>query len=421
VAVTEHNDGGQINLASILNILWRRRLVVIGLPALGLVVGLLYGAFGTRRWSATATIRPGITAYAPDGSPWRQWQLKDISTWYDKLLYRQELVRRLGLPRDARPVIAAEFISAGLTNLDGGEVVTLWTTATSPELAAALIDTSLAIFNAYAEADSISSQLALTRSGLQLQVQALHTQLLGLDQQRANLDLQLEAASADSLLVALTDRDLGFELDKLNLRRDYFDVRIRELAGEKPRLERHAAEVDSVLRTLGAGGKASEADIPTWVRRDAVLDGGDVVSGLVDVRLRLSRELARNVAMADSFTTSMRTTDVEIESRVLRREATVRSKIRDAARRIGELELKRGIELEIRQREIDGEIASRRVQMANLTPLQRVGHTQVSDKPVRPRGLRATMILVVLGAMGGVVLGFVWDYLWVNRREIFRS
>ena len=167
---TRTPDGG-FDLAAILNILWRRRLIVFGLPLLGLVVALAYGLFGTRRWEAVATIRPGITAYDPSGGPVRQWQLMDITRWFDKEMYRRELVQRLNLERDARPVIRTEFIAQGLTNLAGGEVITLWTTDTSPQGAAALLDTSLALFVEYAEADTVSSQLKLTRDGLKLQIQ----------------------------------------------------------------------------------------------------------------------------------------------------------------------------------------------------------------------------------------------------------
>ena len=39
------NQDQVFDLASILNILWRRRLIVLGLPALGLIVGLAYGVF----------------------------------------------------------------------------------------------------------------------------------------------------------------------------------------------------------------------------------------------------------------------------------------------------------------------------------------------------------------------------------------
>ena len=109
----------EFNLALVLNILWRRRLIVLGLPALGLLLGILYGIFGTRRWEATLTIRPGITAFDPSGGPHRQWQLKDITRWYEKQMFRRELVDRLDLGEGARPVIRAEFIAQGLQNLQG--------------------------------------------------------------------------------------------------------------------------------------------------------------------------------------------------------------------------------------------------------------------------------------------------------------
>ena len=126
-----------LTLASLLNILWRRRWLILLPPALGLVVGILYGLFGTRRWEAVATIRPGITAFSPEGGGFRQWQLKDITKFYENMLYRHDLVERLQLAPRARPVIKAEFVAQGLQNLQGGDVVTLSTTATSPALAAA--------------------------------------------------------------------------------------------------------------------------------------------------------------------------------------------------------------------------------------------------------------------------------------------
>jgi len=45
----------------------------------------------------------------------------------------------------------------------------------------------------------------------------------------------------------------------------------------------------------------------------------------------------------------------------------------------------------------------------------------VSDRPVRPRPLRAILILVLAGGAGGVCLAFIWDYVSAHRREIFRS
>jgi hypothetical protein len=412
-----------INLASILNILWRRRLIVIGLPALGLLVGVLYGIFGTRRWEATATIRPGITAFSPDGGAWRQWQLKDITRWYEKQLYRQELVERLGLPAGSRPVIRAEFIAQGLQNLQGGDVITLWTTATSPELAAAILDSSMAVFADYAEADTISSQLKLTRDGLQLQIQGLETQLLAVDKQEAAIGLRLESARAESMLVVAENQELALEVDKLDGRIAYFEHRLVDLAEEEPRLLADLTQLDHALRRVSSG-EAEEMDdeeLPSWVRRDAVLDGGDVLEALATAKLSVQEALADNRAWYDSLSWAAELSRLKKAQLEIQREVSIRAKIREVEGVIGDLVLERDYDLPSQRRDFETQITERLVKLGTIAPLQRVGDTVTSDDPVRPRPLRAILILVFLGIAGGLVLAFVWDYVAAHRQEIFRS
>lgn len=411
-----------ISLVTILNVLWRWRLIVLGLPALGLIVGLLYGAFGTRRWSATLTIRPGITAFDPTGGPHRQWQLKDITRWYDMMLYQQDLVEHLGLPAGARPVITAEFVAQGLQNLQGGDVITLWTTATSPELAAAILDTSVVLFSDYAEADSVSSQLKLTRDGLLLQIDGLQNQRLAIDKREAEIGLLLEQARAESLLVVAEDQTFGLELDRQKALTQYYESRLADLRESEPRLREDLAQIDEVLRSVGRDDDRSIAadELPNWVKRDAVLDRGDVLESLTFAKLELEKELNRNQSTQDTTAlgierSRLRTSQLEIE-----RETRIRARIREAASAIGSLELERDFDLPSRRQTIEHQISERRVKLDIISPVQRVGRTVVSDKPVRPRTLRATLILAFLGAVGGLVLAFVLDYVLTNREQIFR-
>ena len=411
------------DLASLLNILWRRRLIVLGLPALGLLLGVLYGIFGTRRWEATATIRPGITAFSPDGGPVRHWQLKDITRWYDQQLYRRGLVRRLGLDPGARPVIRAEFIAQGLQNLQGGDVITLWTTGTSPELAAAILDTSIALFEAYSEADTVSSQLKLTRDGLLLEVEGLQGRLEAVDRDDATIVLQLEKARADSALVVAEDLGMVLRMDGLDRHVEYCERRLVDLRDDEPRLVRDLDQVDLALRRLAAGASATgePADVPAWIRRDAVLDGGDVLEALTRAKLEVQHAVARNRALQDSMTFVAETKRLERARLEIDRETTIRARIRAAENTIGDLLLKRAYDIPHKRRDLRTQIHERHVRLGTLSPLQRVGETVVSDKPVRPRPLRAIAILVVLGGLAGVVLGFVWDFVWGHRREIFRD
>jgi len=396
-ATTPDNQG--FDLAVVLNILWRRRLIVAGLPLLGLLVGVAYGIFGTKRWEAVATVRPGITAFDPSGGPVRQWQLKDITRWYDQMLYRKEMVKRLGLPAAARPVIRTEFIAQGLTNLAGGDVITLWTTGTSPELAQAFIDTSLVLFNEYAESDTVSSQLKLTRDGLRLQMGELQNQLAAVDRKEAGLGLRLKAARAESLMVAEQTRELAVDLELLERKRAFCLERVSGLQSEAIRLGEDLDRLD------GALGQAS----------------GSALGDLSQARTQLQRSLARNHALTDSLGYEADVAALARTRLMHAQAAKVAAELREVERKIGELVLSRDLDLPTERRDLGFQIGARRGKLALLAPVQRVGGTLVSDDPVRPRGTRATAILVFLGILGGLVLAFVWDYVSGHRREIFRS
>ncbi len=409
-----------IDLAAVLNILWRRRVLVLALPLLGLVAGALYGIFGTRRWEAYATIRPGITAYDPSGGPVRQWQLKDITRWYEQELYRKPLVTRLGLPSDAHPMIKAEFIAQGLTNLSGGEVITLWTTATSPELAAAILDTSLAVFDEYAEADSVSSQIKMTRDGLEFQVRKIANKVLAIDKSQESLGQRLQAARAESVMVAGKTRELGIDLDLLRRKEDYCRGRITTLAEQRPRLEADLAQLDQVVRKVAAGAVLDTMAIPAWVRRDAVLDGGDILEGLARARLEIRSALAHNRAVSDSLGYAADQAAMEHSRLELKQVAAIKAQLREVQQKINDLVLEGKFDLPSQRKDLALQKDISLSKLSLLSPLQQVGNTIVSDKPVRPRPLRAILILVFLGLVGGCVLGFAWDYIALNRERIFR-
>jgi hypothetical protein len=415
--------GGDFDLASVLNILWRRRLLLLLPPLFGLLVGVLYGVLGTRRWEATATIRPGITAFDPSGGPVRQWQLKDITRWYEMKLYRKELNRRLGLPSESEPTIRAEFIAQGLQNLQGGDVITLWTTGTSPELAASLLDTSLTIFAEYAEADSVSSQIKLTRDGLLLQIRGLENQRAEVRRRAGALELELESARADSLQVVAQNEELILDRDKLDRRLEFLERRIADLQAAEPQITHDLTQLDHALRRLVAGDPEALAPdvVPEGVRRDAMLDGGSVLRDLTAAKLEVQAALAENRALQDSLALAREVVTIERQQLEIQRETEIRRKIRDVARRMGELELERDVTLEARRQEIVNLIDERRVKLQVIAPVQRVGDTVVSDDPVRPRPLRAIAILVFLGGAAGLVLAFGWDYLATHRQKIFRS
>jgi hypothetical protein len=410
-----------LTLASLLNILWRRRWLILLPPALGLVVGILYGLFGTRRWEAVATIRPGITAFSPEGGGFRQWQLKDITKFYENMLYRHDLVERLHLAPQARPVIKAEFVAQGLQNLQGGDVVTLSTTATSPALAAAILDTGIALFEDFAESDSVSSEMRLTRDGLRIQIAQKRAQLEALRAEEANLALKIAAAVADSAKIETEAREIELEIARNDAEVARYRDQLVVLQDQEPRLAADLADLTRALPPAESAARDSVVQdaVPGWVKRDAILDRSDLVQTIITGKIAIEKALWDNRRLQQKSEADVLRLKLDRQGLELQRGTTIAARRSSATMAIGTLRLELLYNLPVRRQEIGTEIREREVKLATLSPLQRVGRTMVSHDPVRPRPLRATLILVVLGSIGGLALGLVWDYVDRNRREIF--
>ena len=169
--------------------------------------------------------------------------------------------------------------------------------------------------------------------------------------------------------------------------------------------------------TDGEGAPAGE--VPDWVKRNAVLDRSDLLQTIVTGKIAVEKALWDNRALQQqSETEVMRLGYRTPAPGIAATDHHFRPAHRgDAADRqpapgttVSDSRERQEIETEIRERE---------VKLSTLAPLQRVGRTMVSNKPVRPRPLRATLILVFLGVIGGLALGLGWDYVDRNRREIF--
>jgi hypothetical protein len=414
---------GEVTLAGLLNVLWRQRVVALLLPLCGLVGGVVYVLVAPRMYEAKASIRPGITAYTPDGGPVREWRLKDITQWYDDLLYRQGVVERLGLRPRARPVIKADFIAQGLQNLQGGDVITLTTFARDPVLARHILDASIEIFAEYAVSDTVSSGVKLTRDGLQIRVQRLRNQIEALDREAKGLDLKLAAALAESLQIESEVGRIELQIDDRKLRRANFGRNVTSLQDQRERLTNNLAELDRAIAWLkdDKAETGSEAPIPAWLDRDAVLSGPDVLGTLIQTRARLEADLLANAVLADSLQTEIERTGIAIDELKLKKDRDVAARRLAAHEKIGDLRLEKQYGLPIKAAELRMQIREAEVQLAQLSPIEQIGRITVSEEPVRPRKLRAILILTVLGGLAGLVAAFAWDFVWKHRAEIFRS
>jgi len=69
---------------------------------------------------------------------------------------------------------------------------------------------------------------------------------------------------------------------------------------------------------------------------------------------------------------------------------------------------------------LQNDLSGEKVKLEILSPLEQVGRVTVSDKPVRPRKMRAATILTMLAFFCSLALVFILEYFRVNRAEITR-
>ena len=93
----------------------------------------------------------------------------------------------------------------------------------------------------------------------------------------------------------------------------------------------------------------------------------------------------------------------------------------DVHQKVANLEIRLDKELPHERAMLHNSLDRAGVDLEIISPLEQVGRITVSDKPVRPRKMRAATILTVLAFFGSLALVFVWEYFQVNREEITRS
>ncbi len=416
-----------IDFARILNVVWRRKAVVLALTLAGLVAGIVYGLVTTPLYSGTATIRPGITAFGDEGAPVREWRLKDITRWYQRRLYAPGVNEALGRPESAYPPdIRAEFIARGTQSLQGGNVVTLSTLAVSPEEATAILDASVAAFNAYAERDTLSNGLTLTRSGLEIQIAGLENRLREIDAKQDLADIEIERARQELREIDIDQQRFDLRRQRLEAGTRFRDSGLSSLEGEiatmRDGLDQVYASLDEMKQAAGAAPVDSLAVPATAVDRmllsELLRDDSDRIDKLLE-SLQVRGGYRQSLMMADTLRYQRELTGLDLEDLLLNRDLELTRKRFAAEMTIRELEVQRDQSLELEREGLRQEIRSRRTQLAMLSPLEKIGPTTSTQGPVRPRRLRAAALLTLFGLLGSLVAVFVLDYLIENRRRIF--
>lgn len=424
-------DHFEFTLPALLNIVFRGRWIIAVVTALGLIAGIGYGIVVKPLYIASVQVRPGIVAYTEQGSPLRGWMREDIVHFFNTSTYWQDMrndERFAGMK--AAPIVQATFVPSALQFMSGGDVITLKNLAVDPDLASRTLAKAMESFNRQGEADSLGSDLNLTRK-------RIHNTI-----ERIQQDIDLVASREEK--AALEIKKVEGELVMINYERQNLVLNLKTLADEnswrKRAAENTLAEVVLTRERLASAEKMLEVALAT---ESGSSSGGVDSSGTRDpvgevLKQTASREQAGRVGdllltvselssfiyegsvKADSLQARIMANEQEMERLKLVGELVLVQKEEDVRRTVNDLQISMEKDLPYERAQLKTDLEAENVKLEIISPLEQVGKITASDRPVRPRKLRAAAILTILAFFCGLGLVFVREYFLVNREVIMR-
>jgi capsular polysaccharide biosynthesis protein len=418
-----------ISLAAILNILWRHKAMIIVIVTAFAIGGVVFSLSRPEMYKAVATIRPGITSFDSEGEPMRDWRIKDIVRWFNQGMYSQGMRDSLGLGKeDFVPIIDAEFIPRGV-GIQGGDVVTLRMLHENPEFADRVLSLSIDLFNNFAESNSVSGSLSLARSQIKnrlalldndieevrtqialkdLEISNAEQQLRGLDYQRQQVDVLIEEQALKYTRQGEKSEILERSIESIDSSFTSIEEYLERLLAK----DRDAAESDSLLM---ARGLQELALLKADLSQDRTALAGDLLLGTMTLKNTIWQDKLNALTMRYN----KELLKMEDQRELLTRNMAIDSTLVFTTNKIKRLELARDRTLAQEMKAVEQTKVSMTSRLGVLTPLERIGHTIISDGPVYPKKRRMTMTAVMTGIFLALILAFVLEYFLVNRKEIF--
>ena len=420
-----------LSLSGFLNILWRRRLLILLFTALGGTAGIVYGLVVSPLYRASTTIQPGVTHYDIEGRPERQWRIRDVVQWYKRGDFNPGVARVMG-EDDTRflPIIRASFLPRGPQSR-GGNTITLITLHPDPEKARRILDASVQVFLEFAGSDTLYSDVHLQRVQTSSNVAREEALLRQTEGKIERVELAIEAAKLDKTAI---------EASVVLLR-----GRIREREAVRELVMATLAAYQNMIATAEAGVADMEADLARWAeasdaliaRRDSLIERSsdalalalytNSVNGLVSeintLRLGMFDQADRRLEWQNSvkqLSVDLGKAESELAGLSFEQEQTLPSKIFAAQQKIVDLELQRDFDIAQEQEGLIQDIRGTKARLAALSPLEQIGEPVATSRPVRPRKMRAFLILLGLGFASSIFLTVGLEYLSRNWREIAR-
>ena len=93
----------------------------------------------------------------------------------------------------------------------------------------------------------------------------------------------------------------------------------------------------------------------------------------------------------------------------------------DVGQKVSDLQISLDKDLPYEREQLKTDLEAETVKLEIISPLEQVGRITASDRPVRPRKLRAAALLTIFAFFCSLGLVFVREYFLVNREVIMRQ
>jgi len=429
--VLQTDDRYIFTLPALLNILFRGRWIIAAVTALGLLAGIGYGIVVKPLYRASVQIRPGIVAYTDQGAPLRGWVREDIVNYFESSLYWQYMREDKRFEElDAAPIVRAEFVASAIQFMAGGDIITLTNLDTDQARSGAILESAMASFNSQGFSDTLSSDLSLTRRGIEVRMRAISHDIDLVKAKEDKVSLEIVQMQGEQKLIDYERKKLVLDLKTLSeenaWRKRAAENALVEVATATKRLAAAEAMLETAVKNekaaSGSGEPAENQDDPVGevLKQTASREQAGRVGDLLLTVNELSNTIYEGGVKADSLLARISANEQEMKRLGLVGELVLAKRETDNQQKIGDLRIQLEKELPHERSMLDTDLQGERVKLDIIAPLEQVGQITISDKPVRPRKLRAMTILTILAFFGSLALVLVREYFLVNREEITR-
>jgi hypothetical protein len=310
----------------------------------------------------------------------------------------------------------------------GGDVITLTNLSRQPQRAVAVLERAMVAFVNQAASDSLSGDITLTIRGIEIRMDQLANDLQMVTALEERAVLEIAQLERELDLVGYEEKKVQLELTTL-ASENAWRGRAVETTLEGAALSRQRLADAEKMLTVSlaseqtAGPKISAGDgrgdpVTQVLKQSATREQAGRVGDLLLTVNTLSESIFAGQVKADSLRSRITATEQEIKRLEIYRDIVLANDRQDIAQKIADKRIVLNRELLHDRQALENDLAAERIKLDMVTPLERVGSIAVTDKPVRPRKLRAAAILTILAFFFAVFLVLVREYFQVNRAVI---